>query len=81
MSQVFHCSEIFHDCRFVASSSSRDEVLAKAAEHAREAHHLEEITPEIAALVRAAIRERWASPLAETGTLPEANPARRAGSA
>ncbi|HEV2491378.1 MAG TPA: DUF1059 domain-containing protein [Candidatus Acidoferrales bacterium] len=58
--QVFHCSEIFHDCRFVASGSSRDEALAQAAAHAREAHHLEEITPEIAELVRGAIHEQWA---------------------
>jgi predicted small metal-binding protein len=59
--QVFHCSEIFHDCRFIASGSSRDEALAQAAQHAREAHHLEEITPEIAELVRAAIHEQWAA--------------------
>lgn len=58
--QVFYCSEIFHDCRFVASGSSRDEVVAQAARHAREAHHLEEITPEIAELVRAAIHQQWA---------------------
>lgn len=61
MSQVFHCCEVFQECRFTASSASRDEVVAKAAEHAREAHHLEDITPEIAALVRAAIREQWTS--------------------
>jgi predicted small metal-binding protein len=58
--QVFYCSEIFHDCRFVASSSSRDEAIAQAAAHAREAHHIEDFTPEIAELVRAAIHEQWA---------------------
>lgn len=60
MTQVFRCSEVFHECRYTASSSSRNEVLARAAAHAREAHHLEEITPEVAALVRSAIREQWA---------------------
>lgn len=60
MRQVFHCCEVFHECRFVASSSSRDEIVAKAAEHARDAHHLDDITPEVAALVRAAIHEQWA---------------------
>lgn len=61
MTQVFRCSDIFHQCRYVVSSPSRNETLAKAAAHAREAHHLEEITPEIAALVRAAIHEQWAA--------------------
>ena len=61
MTQVFRCSEVFRECRYVASSSSRNEVLAQAAAHAREAHHLEEITPEFAALVRSAIHEQWTS--------------------
>jgi predicted small metal-binding protein len=37
------------------------EVMARAAEHAKKAHGLQQVTPELASKVRAAIKEKSAS--------------------
>jgi predicted small metal-binding protein len=57
MPKTLRCTDIIPGCDFVARGESEDEVLARAAEHARTRHHLRAITPEILAHVRAAIRE------------------------
>jgi predicted small metal-binding protein len=43
-------------CDFVARGATEDEVMKKAAEHAKAAHGIDNITPELAQKVKAAIK-------------------------
>jgi predicted small metal-binding protein len=45
------------DCDFVCRGATEKEVLDKAAAHGRTAHGMKEITPDVLAKVRAAIRD------------------------
>jgi predicted small metal-binding protein len=45
------------DCDFKASAETVDELMQKTAAHAREAHGMNEIPPELAAKVQSAIRD------------------------
>jgi predicted small metal-binding protein len=56
MTKVLKCGDVMPGCDFEARGATEDEVLTKAAVHAREAHGLE-VTPEVAAKVKSAIRE------------------------
>lgn len=60
MSKVLHCSDVVGNCDFVARGESEQEVLQQAAAHARTAHEVNEITPELAAKVKSAIRDEAA---------------------
>lgn len=57
MSKELHCSEVIEGCDHVIRGESEEEVLAKGARHAREAHGVEEVDEETEAKVRAAIRD------------------------
>ena len=43
-------------CDFVARGTTEDEVMKKAAEHAKKAHGIDNVTPELAEKVKAAIK-------------------------
>ena len=60
MSKVMHCADVVGNCDFVAKGDSEQEILQQAAEHARSAHNMNEITPEVAERVTAAIRDEAA---------------------
>ena len=45
-------------CSFTASAATEDELMQKVAEHAAAAHGVTEVSPELAAQVRAAIESR-----------------------
>jgi predicted small metal-binding protein len=51
------CGDIMEGCDAVFEGDSEEEVLAQGAEHAREVHGIEELTPEIAAKVSAAVQD------------------------
>ena len=51
-----HCSDLMKGCNFVAHGANEEEVMKKAAEHAKTAHGIDKITPELAQKVKAAIR-------------------------
>lgn len=55
--KILRCSELMPGCSFVAEGKDVAEVLAKAAEHAKTAHGLSTIPPEVAAKAQAAIRD------------------------
>ena len=57
MTKVMKCKDVGFDCEAVVRAETEDEVLAQAAAHAQSVHGVEEITPEIADAVRAAIRD------------------------
>jgi len=52
------CAEIVPDCSFTASAATEEELLEKVVAHAAHDHGITEVTPELAAKVKAAIRTR-----------------------
>jgi predicted small metal-binding protein len=57
MTKVLHCNDLMPGCSWEGRGDSDVEVLMQAAEHARTAHNLTDISPEMIAAVRAAIRD------------------------
>ncbi|HEY3703807.1 MAG TPA: DUF1059 domain-containing protein [Terracidiphilus sp.] len=57
MAKVLSCREVGMDCDFVAHGNSEEEIMAQAAVHARTDHGMQDIPPEVADKVRAAIRD------------------------
>ena len=58
MAKHLACNDVVSGCGFTATATTEDEVVEKAAEHARESHGVKEITPDLAAKVKAAIKDR-----------------------
>jgi predicted small metal-binding protein len=52
------CGDIVPGCAFIATGATDDEIIAQVAAHAAHDHGVTEITPELAAQVKAAIRTR-----------------------
>jgi predicted small metal-binding protein len=52
----FACGHVVPDCAFTASAATEDELLRKVAAHAAEAHGISQVTPELAAQVKAFIK-------------------------
>ena len=57
MDKVFRCRDLGLDCNAVIRAGSEEEVLKKAAEHAKAVHNMTEIPAEVVVKVRAAIHE------------------------
>ncbi len=57
MDKVFRCRDLGLDCDAVIRADTEEEILKKAAEHAKAVHNMKEIPAEVVAKVRAAIRE------------------------
>ena len=60
MPKVLRCNDVVGNCDFVARSESEQDILQQAAAHARTAHQVSEITPELANKVKSAIRDEAA---------------------
>lgn len=60
MAKELRCGDVVPGCDFVARGDSEQEILEQAAVHASEVHGVREITPELAAMVRGAIRDEAA---------------------
>ena len=56
MTKELRCNDIMPGCEFVARGETEQEIMAKAAEHAKEKHGLNEIDEETAKKVRSQIR-------------------------
>lgn len=56
MKKHLACGDVVHGCQFKATAATESELLQQVASHAAEAHGVTEITPELAAKVKAAIR-------------------------
>jgi predicted small metal-binding protein len=52
------CGELMPGCKAVIEGKDENEVMARAAEHAKKDHKVENIPPELASKVRAAIKEK-----------------------
>ena len=57
MSKVLKCREVGLDCDFEARGETQQEVLVKAAEHARKDHGLAEIPTELMAKVQSSVHD------------------------
>lgn len=57
MAKVIRCRDVGFDCDGVVRAASEDEALRQVADHARTAHGVEEITPDILARVRSVMRD------------------------
>ena len=58
MSKVLKCGDLMPGCKFVAEGKDVAEVMAKGAEHAKTAHGMTSIPPDLAAKVQAAIKDK-----------------------
>jgi len=58
MAKQIACGDVVPGCGFTASAPDEEELVRKVAAHAEESHGVKEVTPELAAKVKAAIRER-----------------------
>jgi len=58
MAKVLRCGDLMPGCSFVAEGKDTAEVMAKGAEHAKKAHGLASIPPDMVAKVQAAIRDK-----------------------
>jgi len=56
MTLVVNCRDVGFDCDGVVKAETEDELLKIVAEHAKSAHNLQEVTPEIVEKVRSVIR-------------------------
>ncbi len=58
MAKILKCGDLMPGCNFVAEGKDEAEVMAKGTQHAKQAHGMATIPPEMAAKVKAAIKEK-----------------------
>ena len=58
MAKVLRCGDLMPGCNFVAEGKDVADVLAKGVEHAKKAHGLSQIPPDLAKKVQAAIKDK-----------------------
>lgn len=56
--KAINCRDVGVDCDFEAVGETVDEVMRKCVEHGKEAHGMQDIPPDLASKVQAAIRDR-----------------------
>jgi predicted small metal-binding protein len=61
MGKVLECKDVGVDCDFVVRGKDEAEILRKAAEHAKGCHQNVQMTPQVQAKIRAAIKEEGGS--------------------
>jgi predicted small metal-binding protein len=55
--KALRCGDLMKGCTFVATGATEEEVMRKTAAHAKAAHSMHHLSPEMALQVREAIRE------------------------
>jgi predicted small metal-binding protein len=60
MAKIVSCKDVGQDCDFVARGETEQDILQQCTEHARTAHNMTEIPPEVAEKLRGAIRDEAA---------------------
>ena len=68
MSKVLKCSDVNPGCNHEIRGDSEHDVLRKAAEHAKTAHQMESIPPEVLSKVKGAIRDEGEARAHRAGT-------------
>ena len=57
MAKLICCRDVGVDCDFRATGETVEDVMAQCAVHAKSAHGIDEIPPELAAIVQRAIKD------------------------
>lgn len=57
MAKIVRCKDVGFDCDGVIRADTEEEALQHAAQHAQEAHGLEDLTEEVVAKVKAAMQD------------------------
>jgi predicted small metal-binding protein len=57
MGKQVNCSDLGQDCDFSAWAETEEELLELVGVHAKQAHGIDEVTPELLAQLRQAIKE------------------------
>ena len=57
MDKVIRCRDVGFDCEGIIRAASTEEAVARAAAHAQSVHSLTEMSDEVIAKVRAAVRD------------------------
>jgi predicted small metal-binding protein len=60
MAKMISCRDVGVDCDFVARGETEQEILQQCSEHARTAHNMNELPPDLAEKVRGSIRDEAA---------------------
>jgi len=60
MAKMISCRDVGVDCDFVARGETEQEILQQCSEHARTAHNMNELPPDLAEKVRGNIRDEAA---------------------
>jgi predicted small metal-binding protein len=58
MAKVLKCGDLMPGCNFVVEGKDEAEVMAKGAEHAKTAHGMTSVPQDVAAKVKAAIKDK-----------------------
>ncbi len=58
MAKILKCGDLMPGCNAVIEGKDVAEVMAKAADHAKKAHGMATIPPDVAAKVKAAIKDK-----------------------
>jgi predicted small metal-binding protein len=58
MAKVLHCGDLMPGCKAVIEGKDMAEVMKKGAEHAKTAHGMATIPPDVAKKVQAAIKDK-----------------------
>ena len=61
MEKVIQCRDVGFDCEGVIRAKTEKEALKLAAEHAKAAHGLKEVTPEVVEKIKSVMREEPSS--------------------
>lgn len=57
MTKVVNCEELGFDCDGVVRAETEQEALEKVAQHAKEVHNIDQVTPGLVGKVREVMRE------------------------
>jgi predicted small metal-binding protein len=68
MTKILKCNDLNPGCAFEARGNSDEDVLKKAAEHAKAAHHMNKIPPDVLDKARSAIRDEGKARGQKAGT-------------
>lgn len=61
MAKAVNCRDVGFDCEGVVKAETEEETLALVAEHAKDAHGLDEVTPDVVAKVKSVMRDEPAA--------------------
>ncbi len=68
MTKVLKCGDVVRGCKAEMKGESEHDVLRQAAEHARTAHNMDSIPPEVLSKVKGAIHDEGDSKAQKAGS-------------